>query len=345
MDVPSLLGNESAQKQIFSSRHISGCLNSIYPTSSAVKDLAIEQTFLEEMLLVHNALIKPLQKKGAPVQETNVYSTLCVCYNEILSFTCLNVQSLWEYTDHGGSESGIVMIQHVDEYIHTYKNYLNAVCDVIALSGFMHIAHLVDVPQKMFSVFHEHSKRNKKSQEAVVSCALLHPLKRLESYKSTIQSLIHCSDKKQQSLEDKQTVERRLRDALVKWDQLWDEQKQKRNEADTTRHFWESSGRIVELLRSPERRLIRESRSHSLSVVNSGRFSSHWFVLFTDVFVHVSGGTQNIHPLTTVWVDVIQDTDTVQVCSSYLFICGLCNSAVNNVDCITPRVQMTVYNQ
>jgi amyotrophic lateral sclerosis 2 protein len=101
---------------------------------------------------------------------------------------------------------------------------------------------------------------------------------------------------------------------------MWDEQEQKRNEADTTRLFWESSGHIVELLRSPERRLIRESRSHSLSVLNSGRFSSHWFVLFTDIFVHVSGGSQNIHPLTTVWVDVIQDTDTIQVCNSHLKI-------------------------
>ena len=330
MDIPSILGSESTQKQIFSSRHISGCLNTIYPTSSAVEHLAIEQTFLEEMLLVQNALIKPLQKKGAPVQETNVYNVLCVCYNEILSFTCLNVQSLREYTDHRGSESSIVMIHHADEYIHAYKNYLNAVCDVTALSGFMHIAHLVNVPQKMFSVFHEHSKRNKKSQEEVVSCALLHPLKRLKSYKSTIQSLIRCNDKKQQSLEDKRTAERQLQDALVKWDQLWDEQKQKKNEADITRLFWEKSARLVELLRSPERRLIRESRSYSLSVVNSGRFSSHWFVLFTDVFVHVSGGTQNVHPLTTVWVDIIQDTDTVQVCSSYLFICGLVNTAVSN---------------
>ncbi|PNF38029.1 hypothetical protein B7P43_G02377 [Cryptotermes secundus] len=34
--------------------------------------------------------------------------------------------------------------------------------------------------------------------------------------------------------------------------------------------------------------------------------------LGTDVFVHVSGGNQNVHPLTTVWVDAIQDTDTVQ---------------------------------
>lgn len=318
LDIPLLLVNESTQKWIFSSRHISGCLNTSYATSVAMKDLVIEQTFLEEMLLVHSSLIKPLQKKGTSVQETNVYDVLCECHSEILSFTCLNVQSLREYTDHRGNESSVIIIQHVDEYIRIYRNYLSAVCDVIALSGFMHIAHLVDIPQKMFTMFHEHSKTNKKSQEAVVSCALLHPLKRLKSYKSTIQLLIQCNDKRHQILEDKQTVERKLQDALVKWDQMWDEQEQKRNEADTTRLFWESSGRIVELLRSPERRLIRESRSHSLFVLNSGRFSSHWFVLFTDVFVHISGGSQNVHPLTTVWVDVIQDTDTIQVCGSHL---------------------------
>ncbi|KAJ4433880.1 hypothetical protein ANN_16193, partial [Periplaneta americana] len=311
--IPSLEGAVgSTQKQILSSRHISGCLNTSYPTCSAVKDLAIEQTFLEETLLVHSSLIKPLQKKGAPVQETNVYDTLCACHSEILSFACLNVQSLREYTDHGDNESNIMIIQNVDEYIRTYRNYLTAVCDVVALSGYAHIARLVDVPHKMFTMFHEPSKKNKKSQEAVVSCALLHPLKRLKSYKSTIQLLLQCNESRIQKSDDKQSVERKLRDALIKWEQFWEEQEQKRNEADTTRHFWESAGRLAELLRSPERRLIRESRSHPLSVINSGRFSSHWFVLFTDIFVHVSGGSQNVHPLPTMWVDVVQDTETVQ---------------------------------
>ena len=105
----------------------------------------------------------------------------------------------------------------------------------------------------------------------------------------------------------------KTKEALTKWDQLWDEQEQKINEAETTRKFWDSSGRAIENLRTPERRLIRESRGHPLSVINSGRFSSHWFILFTDILVHVTGGTQMSHPLNTLWVDAMQDTDTIQV--------------------------------
>lgn len=41
-----------------------------------------------------------------------------------------------------------------------------------------------------------------------------------------------------------------------------------------------------ESLRSPSRRLIKESKTSPLSLVHSGRFSSHTFYLFNDIFIH-----------------------------------------------------------
>nr|CAD7444435.1 unnamed protein product [Timema bartmani] len=98
----------------------------------------------------------------------------------------------------------------------------------------------------------------------------------------------------------------------ARWEQLWEEQDRRRREADATRQFWESAGKLTELLRSPERRLVRESRSHPIFVSNSGRFSSHWFVLLTDILIHVTGGSQVVHPVQTIWVEPLQDTDTLQ---------------------------------
>lgn len=108
----------------------------------------------------------------------------------------------------------------------------------------------------------------------------------------------------------------RLQEALVKWEQVHDEQEKRQKEAEATKLFWESSGKLGELLRSPDRRLIRESRTYPLSILNSGRFSSHWFVLLTDIFIHVTGTTHTVHPLRTLWVEPLPDSENVQVRAS-----------------------------
>lgn len=105
----------------------------------------------------------------------------------------------------------------------------------------------------------------------------------------------------------------RLQEALIKWEQVHDEQEKRQKEADATKLFWENSGKLGELLRSPNRRLIRESKTYPLSILNSGRFSSHWFVLLTDIFIHVTGTTHTIHPLQTLWVEPLPDSENIQV--------------------------------
>lgn len=67
---------------------------------------------------------------------------------------------------------------------------------------------------------------------------------------------------------------------------------------------------FTDALRTPERRLIRESRSHPINLVNSGRFSSHWFIILTDVLVHVGYSGHVVYPLDTIWVEPLQDTET-----------------------------------
>ncbi|XP_039278574.1 alsin-like isoform X2 [Nilaparvata lugens] len=64
--------------------------------------------------------------------------------------------------------------------------------------------------------------------------------------------------------------------------------------------------------RTPQRRLLRDSKTHALTLHNASRFSNHWFILLSDAFVHISGATQTIHSLDTLWVEPAQDTDNSQ---------------------------------
>nr|XP_012139045.1 PREDICTED: alsin isoform X2 [Megachile rotundata] len=298
---------ECSPRQIFSSGEYSCCSVINEPEINVSEDLINDQIFLEEILIVYKNLIKPFQKKGGAMQESNVYETLCRCYTELLSFSALNVISLWDYFNHIGETYEVTVVANVEEYVTVYRYYLNAVCDVISLSGFTYIAKIIEVPQVITNLFIEKLKSNevkKVTNEIIITMALQHPLHKLNRYKNMILNLIKCNG-------TRMGVER-LQEALIKWEQICDEQEKRQKEAEATKVFWENSGKLGELLRSPDRRLIRESRTHPLSILNSGRFSTHWFVLLTDIFIHVTGTSHTVHPLQTLWIEPLPDSETVQ---------------------------------
>ncbi|EFN76628.1 Alsin [Harpegnathos saltator] len=296
----------NSPREIFSSGQYSCCSVINEPAISVSEDLINDQIFLEEMLTVYQNLIRPFQKKSGATQEANVYETLCRCYAELMHFSVLNIISLWDYFNHVGEAYEVAIVANIEEFIAVYKYYLNAICDVISLGGFTHIAKLIEVPQVVSNLFIDNLKNSdiKKNNEIVITMALQHPLCKLNRYKNMIHSLIKSNGVRM-------GVER-LQEALVKWEQVHDEQEKRQKEAEATKLFWESSGKLGELLRSPDRRLIRESRTHPLSILNSGRFSSHWFVLLTDIFIHVTGTTHTVHPLRTLWVEPLPDSENVQ---------------------------------
>lgn len=169
-------------QQIFSSGNYSCCSVINEPEINISEDLINDQIFLEEILVVYQNLIKPFQKKGGAMQESNVYETLCRCYTELLSFSALNVISLWDYFNHIGEAYDVTVIANVEEYITVYKYYLNAVCDVISLSGFTYIAKIIEVPQIITNLFIDKLKTNetkKITDEIIITMALQHPLYKL----------------------------------------------------------------------------------------------------------------------------------------------------------------------
>ncbi|XP_077297979.1 amyotrophic lateral sclerosis 2 [Arctopsyche grandis] len=282
-----------------------------------LQDLAIEQQFLEETILVHQSLIKPLLKKSNLMgSDCKAFEKLCSNYADIMYFTAINVLSFWRYTECNKKAIEITLIQNCDEHIALYKKYLNSICDVLSINGFLQISTQIDVPNILQNLFNDKlpsntQKNSKKIAEAVVSCSLMHPLSRLNTYKCIIQSIMRYNSTVSSS-DTKTFTERRLAEVLSKWDAFNEEQEKRKREADLTRLFWESSGKTLESFKSSERRLVRESRSHPLSLQHSGRFSSHWFILLNDVLIHLNGNIQSIHSLATLWVDSVTDTDIVQ---------------------------------
>lgn len=271
--------------------------------SPLLEDIALEQIFLEELVTAQSTLIKPLQRKNFASPDMNVYETLCRCYNEISYFTALNISSLIEFCNGNTPDTEMIMIKYSEEQLFMFKNYLKIICDVTSLGGFQYISQIIDLPQHLYKLTSQtFSKRDKKAPECLIQWLFSHPLQRLSIYSLICHKLIRR----------KITRDSRLHDIMKKWDSLNFEQEQKQNEADITRKFWENSGKSVELLKSPERRLIRESKAFPIFLQNAGRFSSHWFILLSDMFIHINGTSSTTHNLITLWVESQPNVDNGQ---------------------------------
>lgn len=312
-----------AEKHLLAHGPLSWCCVHSKPALSAVQDLALEQSFLEECLLVHTSLVRPFIKKmgaGGSADDQYMYGILCQRYSDIVSFTALNTHSLWEFAQSGKDVSAISMVQSVDEHIQVYKKYLEAACNVMSVSGFTYMSNVVEPPPRVAEQFADRlppvgplkkgAKRN--THEATFACALLHPLSRLNVYKCILQSLLRSDNGSKSHGQSETEVQSKIQMAFNKWESLCEESDHRRREAECTRRFWENAGRLVDTIRNPERRLVRESRAHPLQVVNSGRFSSHWIVLFSDILVHVAGSMHTVHPLSTLWVEAIPEENNDQ---------------------------------
>lgn len=302
--------------RILSSGNISYCSIEEPMKCPEFQDLSIAQRYLEEMLLIYHFLVKPFLKKSKAVtSHSNIYETVCDIFGDILNITALNVLSMWQYAEKHIHECDISLIKNLEEFIYLYRKYYVAVCNLIVIGGFNQINNIVDVPSSIYNLFSDQlpsnkQKNNKKTLEAIVALAFVQPLTRLSSYKCIAQSLIRYKTKRKKN-DGKSNMDERLNKVISSLDSLIEEQEKKRKEADVTKLFWETIGKGLEQYRTPERRLVRESKSRQLNLVNPGRFSSHWFVLFNDLFIHLNGSTPIVHPLETLWIEPVTNTDSL----------------------------------
>ncbi|XP_050685378.1 alsin isoform X2 [Leptidea sinapis] len=285
-------------------------------SSLEFQNLSIAQRYLEEMLIINHSLVKPFLKKSKAItSHSNIYEAVCDIFSDILNITALNVLSTWQYAEKHISECDILLIKNLDEFIYLYKKYYIALSNLIVIGGFAQINNVYDISNNVYNLFNDqlpsNKQKNKKTQEAVIALAFIQPLIRLSSYKCIAQSLLRNKSNNKKA-DSKSNIEEKIAKVVTALDILIDEQDKKRKDADVTKLFWETVGKSLEQHRTPERRLIRESKSKQLNVVNPGRFSSHWFILFNNLFIHVNGSSTNIHPLETVWVEAAPNSDSAQ---------------------------------
>lgn len=94
-----------------------------------------------------------------------------------------------------------------------------------------------------------------------------------------------------------------IRYKMLFWQNYRDKQVRRTGLAKATELFWERHERdtLLSKLKQMERFTIPESWTIPLKLLNASKFSSNYFILFSDSFCHY-GSQLEIRPLSTVWV-------------------------------------------
>jgi amyotrophic lateral sclerosis 2 protein len=75
-------------------------------------------------------------------------------------------------------------------------------------------------------------------------------------------------------------------------------------DSESTRLFWETNtDSRLQSYRTANQRLILDSKNTPVSLASA--FSTHRFILFSDILIDIGYNKVNVHPLSTVWVDAL----------------------------------------
>ncbi|XP_050306571.1 alsin [Anthonomus grandis grandis] len=249
--------------------------------------LVKEQIMLEEMLCVNQYVIKILSKKSCESEFTNLLEALCKSYIDLIYCIAANVESLLAYCSNAIMINDIIIIKNFKEFLTIFKNYVNVVENVVSINGFLHISKLVPTSPHLYNL-KSGILKEKDCTEKDISLVLLSPVKRTNVYTDFFKR--HCLVELNQA----------------KWKDFLEYIDLKSKEADKTSNFWLSNGKSLEHLIVPQRRLVCDSQNDTIVLQGSSRFSSHRFILFSDIFAHISGSSSILHTLTMIWIELPQ---------------------------------------
>lgn len=190
--------------------------------------------------------------------------------------------------------TNILCVKSATEMIAAYRTYVRCFCDVTCVHGLDTINTMLDKDNK-------HKDRTKVFER---------PLLSIWNYIELITDLLSVNEEK--SSVDIQDVRKMLNDRKTEWERFRSEKDLAIEAAEKTSRFWSAVGKNpMGKLQTADRRLVLDSKVVSLKLYPSGRFSSHWFVLFSDIFCHFSNSLNSYH-LKTVWTSPIVDQDTIK---------------------------------
>ncbi|KAM6946062.1 alsin-like [Aplochiton taeniatus] len=204
--------------------------------------------------------------------------------------------------------TSLFLLTHTSLFLDTYKEYCSSIGNFQVMGGFQNLQKLsLECFGKKQEVLLTLSAPSGPDRQAVpdLLLSLFHqPLHSLPQYSTLLLRLATCYDVSTREYQ-------LLQQGCAQYDALSLGLSRRRKEAEATWLFWKtSSGKSVDPLRSPERRVVCESSNRTLTLQNAGRFSNVWFLLFNDALVQAQLSGYQTFPLATLWVRPVTEDDS-----------------------------------
>ncbi|XP_076313442.1 amyotrophic lateral sclerosis 2 [Tachypleus tridentatus] len=275
---------------------------------------ASERKYLHQLQkIIHNVLI-PIIKNDTFKQElAAVYmkpvQNVVARIADLVDIVAMNSYDLTLIAQGRNDLDSLYMLDSEEEWLDLHWAFFQVLCDVVAVKAIPSSAKCISFSPNLLKtsakdIIGEMTWDERSTIDIVFQLISL-PLRRVKDYIRLFTRLTAISPKYLYGKDIQHTVQ--------KWKQLSEYVDRNMKQAEETKTFWDNAPqKLVDTFRIASRRLVRESKSHPLSLVSSGRFSTHSFILFSDVLVHSYFGGFHSHALETVWVEPLQDTEVSQ---------------------------------
>ncbi|KAG1714534.1 Alsin [Nymphon striatum] len=269
--------------------------------------------------MISEEILRPLLHNDLMSTESNCIMALKLLigvHTELCDAAAINCFDLIQLFQEGSTVFtnneilNIFMLGEVEEYLTLARRYINLFCDCIAVGAIFYIVKtlsaFVDQVHPVLNELYQITSTNntKSANPADILIHLLElPCKHILNYGNYLSKL---ASQYKKEYPEKSMLENLSIDYLDCSTYF----KNQREKAMVTQKFWESSPyKVAEYLKERERRFIKDGKSHPLTLNAASRFSSHWFILFNDVFIHSQFSGVQAYYLTTMWIDIIPDSE------------------------------------
>ncbi|XP_077435486.1 alsin-like isoform X2 [Vanacampus margaritifer] len=206
------------------------------------------------------------------------------------------------------------LLTHTQHFLDIYTEYCSAVGDFQVMGGFqlLHKLSLECLGSKQTKLAQLSELDPSVSGDADLGSLLYRPMQQLLQYSRVLLALESCYDVLT-------TEYQSLHQSGMKYEYLSATLLRRKKEAEATFLFWKThSGKNMEGLRLPQRRVLCESSNRTLTLQGAGRFSNHWFILFNDALVHIQRAappkslfsTHRVYPVNLLWVKPLPENNS-----------------------------------
>lgn len=256
------------------------------------KYVKFEQQFVQDILQIgvpfYPKFTHSLNRSGLK-QTVSIYKDFFRLYQNIADLTAINIQTMLTFARglRGSSAMSVACVGSHHEFIHVYRAYTQQYCEIICSSDYQKTCNTI-IPNTDFA-----SK-------------FLKPSHHISNYIELIAELVAAEPNGEQ-----------FKLAHSHWTQFRAEMNAMIAEADKTLAFWQTNVKqLPATLQIASRRIVIDSKELPLKLLPASRFTSNWFILFSDVFCHSYGSTIKQYPLKTLWINSVTDKDAIAGSSS-----------------------------